>query len=93
MPQELKDILLLALMNPATLVVGYWLGRRADQVQKTVIAGFAAGLAGAVWAWLQMQLGFTTAQPKLLSGILVVSIIIGALWAWLGYRIRLGRDR
>ena len=38
MPPELKDILLLAIMNPATLAAGFLIGRRADQAQKIIVA-------------------------------------------------------
>ena len=86
MPPEIKDILLLAALNPATLIAGYWLGKRADQAQKVVIAGFTAGLAGTLFAWLLMRFGLTDGTPKLLSGIFVVSALLGTLWAWLGFK-------
>ena len=91
-PPEVKDILLLALVNPATLAVGYWFGRRADQVQKIVVGGFAAGLAGTVFAWLVMTFGNTTGTPKLLSGIFVVAAVAGLGWARLGYWVRQNRS-
>ena len=88
MPPEVQDILLLAIMNPATLVVGYWLGRRADQMQKLIIAAFAAAFAGTFYAWVLMRFGFTAAQPKLLSGIFIASGVIGLAWSWLGHWTR-----
>ena len=48
MPPELKDVLLLAIMNPATLAVGYWLGRSSDQAQKIAIAAFVAAALGMI---------------------------------------------
>lgn len=92
-PPEVKEILLLALVNPATLATGYWLGRRADQRQKLFVAGFVAGLAGLAFAWLLMRLGFTEPMPKLLAGVFVVSAIAGGGWAAFGYRMRQNRDR
>ena len=88
MPPEVKDILLLALFNPAMLGVGYWLGRKADQPQKVVIAGFVAGLAGVLFALGVMRFGTTTATPKLLPGIFVIAALAGMVAARLGYWVR-----
>ena len=87
-PPEVKDILLLALFNPATLAAGYWCGRHADQIQKIVVGGFVAGLAGTFFAWLVMRFGTTTGTPKLLAGIFVVAAIAGLGWARLGFWVR-----
>ena len=87
-PPEVKDILLLALFNPATLAAGYWFGRNADQIQKIVVGAFAAGLAGTFFAWLVMRFGTTTGTPKLLAGIFVVAAIAGLGWARLGFWVR-----
>lgn len=88
MPPELKQILLLAIANPATLAAGYWLGRRADQIQKLVVVAFAAGAAGTVYVWLLMRFGFAAAQPRLFAGVFIASAIVGGLWGWLGYWTR-----
>ena len=90
-PPEVKDILLLALFNPATLAAGYWFGRNADQVQKIVVGAFAAGAAGTFFAWAVMTFGNTTGTPKLLSGIFVVAAAAGLGWARLGYWVRQNR--
>ena len=87
-PPEVFDILLLALFNPATVVAGYWFGRNADQVQKIVVGGFAAGIAGTMFAWGVMRFGQTTGTPKLLAGIFVVAAIAGLGWARLGFWVR-----
>lgn len=92
MPPELKSVLLLAAMNPATLVVAYWLGRRADQRQKIVLAAFAAALAGTVYTWLLMRFGFIDARTRLLAGVFVASAPMGIVWAALGYWTRSHRE-
>ncbi len=85
MPQELQDILFLALVNPATILVGYWIGRKADQMQKVVVGALAGGLAGVLFALACMRLGLTAQQPRLLSGIFVASALAATVWYSFGY--------
>ncbi|MEZ5849138.1 MAG: hypothetical protein R3D68_00635 [Hyphomicrobiaceae bacterium] len=96
MPPELKDILFLALVNPATILVGYWVGRRADQMQKIIVGAFAGGLAGVLFTLACMRLGFVAQQPRLLPGIFVAGFLASAFWYWLGFRVaghrRPGKD-
>ena len=88
MPPDLKDVLLLAFMNPATLAAGFLLGRRANQIQKIVLAVFVAGIAGAMFAWLLMVTGLFAPKVRLLSGVFVASALFGLVWAWIGYATR-----
>ena len=92
MPSEIRDILILALLNPAVVIAGFVIGRRADQPQKIVIAGFIAALAGTAFAWLLMRLGLTGAGPRLLMGIFIVGLAAGMLAAWLGWRTRASKS-
>lgn len=87
MPPELKDILVLALVNPGTILGGYWIGRKADQVQKVIVGAFAGGIVGVVFVLICMRLGFIAPQARLLPGIFVASAIAAAAWCWLGYRV------
>ena len=87
-PPEFRDVLLLALLNPAVVAVGFLMGRRADQVQKLVIAGFVAGIAGAVFVWLLMLIGVSRSGPRLLMGVFIVGLFAGLGAAWLGWRAR-----
>jgi len=85
MPPEVKEILLLAFMNPATLAAGFLVGRRADQIQKIIVGGFAAGAAGTLFALLLMATGLFPPKMRLLSGVCVASGVFGLVWAWLGF--------
>ena len=87
-PPEFRDILLLALLNPAVVAVGFLLGRRADQVQKLVIAGFLAAIAGTLFVGLLMATGLSRSGPRLLMGVFIVAMVSGAIAAWLGWRAR-----
>jgi len=88
MPPELKDVLLLAVANPATIAAGFLMGRRADQVQKIVVAGFAAGIAGVLFAGLLMVAGLYPPKVRALSGVFVVSFVVGVLVGWIGFVTR-----
>jgi hypothetical protein len=88
MPQELKDVLLLAIMNPGTLAAGFLIGRRADQAQKIIVGGFAAGIAGVLFAYLLMVTGLHPPDVRLLGGVFVASALMGLVWAWLGFTTR-----
>ena len=85
---DIKDVLLLGLMNPATLVVGFMLGRRADQIQKIVLAVVVAGVAGMVFAWMLMLTGLFEPKIRLLGGVFVLSAALGTVWAWIGFATR-----
>ncbi|MDX2156751.1 MAG: hypothetical protein SFW09_09590 [Hyphomicrobiaceae bacterium] len=94
MPPDLKDVLLLALANPAMIAVAYWLGRKADQRQKIVVAALVAGIAGVAFAGLLMLLGLVEPKVRLLSGVFVSACLGGLAWASLGFAMRnMGTDR
>ena len=88
MPPELKDVLLLAVVNPAMIAAGFLMGRRADQVQKIVVAGFAAGIAGVLFAGLLMLTGFYPPKVRALSGVFVASFVAGMMVGWIGFMTR-----
>lgn len=87
-PPEFKDVLLLAILNPGTLVAGFLFGRRADQPQKLVVAGFAAGIAGVLFAGLVMLAGLIPPMVRSLSGVFVAGFIIGMVVGAIGYKTR-----
>ena len=88
LPPDLKDTLLLSIANPAAIAAAYYLGRRASEPQKLVLAAFVAGLAGVAFAWVLMRTGLLEPKIRLLSGIFVASGILGIGWAWLGYTVK-----
>lgn len=92
MPPELKTIFVLAFMNPATLLAGYWLGRHSDQPQKIAVAAFMAAIAGTAFVVVTMYFGFAAWQPRLIAGVFIASMLLGALYASLGYWTRQHRD-
>ncbi len=91
-PFDPAGIALTAAFNPVVLLVAAWLGWHADQWQKTIVAGFAAALAGAVAIWLATAAGvFTVRGYGGVSGVFAVSFIWGTVVAAIARFIRLSR--
>jgi hypothetical protein len=87
-PPELKEVLLLAVMNPGAIVAGFLIGRRADQMQKLVVAGFAGGVAGVLFTGLLMVTGLHAAKVSLLGGVFVGAFVVGVVFGWIGFTSR-----
>jgi hypothetical protein len=85
---NLATLATIAALNPVVIGVGLWMGRKCDQPQKLLIAGFAAGLAGMAVVWLAASLRFSfIADPARASGgLFVVQWVFGMVWAAVGYR-------
>lgn len=77
---------LIALLNPAVIVVAFLMGRRADQWQKIFVAAFAASLAGFLLYWVVVAVGLLPVHA--LGGeaaLVVLQSAVGAVWASIGY--------
>lgn len=82
-------LVLISLLNPAVIAVAFWMGRRADQWQKLIVAAFAASLSGFILYWLAAELGLLPIHA--LGGeaaILLMQLLLGLLWASLAYATR-----
>lgn len=79
-------LVLIALLNPAVIVVAFVLGRRADQWQKLIVAAFAASLTGFILYWIVTTLGFLPVHALGgEAGIVLLQILFGLVWAVIGY--------
>jgi len=87
-PVDLAAVILTALLNPAVIVVAFWLGRSADQRQKLPVAAFAAALAGSVLLYVVVRLGLTAAAQvgRAAAGVFIAQFVFGLGWAYLGRR-------
>jgi hypothetical protein len=87
-PVDLVAVVLSALLNPAVIVVAFWLGRRADQIQKIPVAAFAAALTGSVLIFVAVRLGMkgVASVGRAAAGVFVAEFLFGLAWAWLGFR-------
>jgi hypothetical protein len=89
-PVDLAAVILTALLNPAVVVVAFWMGRKADQLQKLPVAAFAAALAGSLLAYIAVRLDVRgVAQVgRAAAGVFIAQFVFGLAWAYLGHRLR-----
>ncbi|MGD9667868.1 MAG: hypothetical protein AB7U75_02315 [Hyphomicrobiaceae bacterium] len=79
-------LVVLAALNPAVIVVGFWMGLKADQWQKLIVAALAASLAGFLLLYFAVFVGAIHASSiGGEAGIVVLQVIFGLFWAAAGY--------
>jgi hypothetical protein len=80
-------IAIYALLNPATLVVGLYMGAKANQAQKVPVAAMLAGIAGMALVGLvaKLPLGFSLGHERAAGGMFIALLIVGLVWAAIGY--------
>ena len=85
-PFDPAALVVIALLNPAVAIIGFLMGRAADQPQKIVVAAFLAALAGAVLIWIGAYFKIVPVRGSgTEAGLLVMHMIVGLAWATLGY--------
>lgn len=85
-PFDPQMLVLIALLNPATILVGFLMGRAADQWQKLIVAALAAALAGFVLLYVVTCLRILPAKGiGGEAGVVALQAIFGFGWAALGY--------
>jgi len=82
-------LVMIAALNPAVIIVGFMMGRRADQWQKLIVAAFVAAIAGAVLVWIGAWLRVVPARGiGGEAGLFVLQMLFGLVWATIGYLFR-----
>jgi len=85
-PFDPLALVIIAALNPAVLIVGFLMGRAADQPQKLVVAAFVAALAGSALVWLAALVHVVPARGLGgEAGLFVLQFILGLGWALIGY--------
>jgi hypothetical protein len=85
-PFDPMTLVLIALLNPAVILVGFLMGRAADQWQKIIVAAFAAALAGFLLLYVVTFLRILPAKGiGGEAGVVALQFIFGLGWAALGY--------
>lgn len=79
-------LVLLAALNPAVMIVGFWLGIKADQWQKLIVAALAASLAGFLLLYFAVYVGAIHASGiGGEAGVVALQVVFGFFWAVAGY--------
>lgn len=82
-----RFVILLAFLDPVVVAIGLWMGWRADQAAKIVLAGLAAGLAGVALAALARSVGLSWFEGGYAFGgaHAFFRVVAGVLWATIGF--------
>ncbi len=86
MGADLQQMLFVAVMNPGAILAGFFVGRYANEMQKIIVGGFAAGFAGLAFVWLVNRLGFYVGDMQSVGGVFVLSFIVGLVWFFVGFK-------
>lgn len=83
-------VVIIALLNPAVIAVSLWMGTKANEPQKLVVAAFAGAAAGIALIWLLAELRFEfIAKPaRAAAGIFALQFLFGLVWAAIGYKLQ-----
>lgn len=87
---SIVELLVYAVFNPATIAVAFWMGRRADQAAKIMIAAFAGAVAGIALLYLVtlFRLWDAPSLARAGGGIFIASLVAGTVYAFAGFRLR-----
>ncbi len=83
----LMEVFLYGVLNPATIIVAFMLGRRADVKAKLMLAAFAGAAAGSALLYVVTFLGLWDAPTlgRAAAGVFTMSLIAGLVYAAVGY--------
>lgn len=87
-PFDPQTLILIALLNPATIVVAFLMGRTASEWQKLPVAAFAGACAGFLLYWIAAYIGiFSVHALGGEAGMVLVGFAAGLVWAVVGYAL------
>lgn len=88
-PFDPMTLFWISLLNPVVIIVAFVMGRRADQWQKLIVAGFAASLCGFILYWLVAAVGLMPVHALGSEvGVVLMQFVFGMVWAVIGYLTR-----
>jgi hypothetical protein len=90
----LVEVLLYGILNPATIVVAFMMGQRADDKSKLIIAAFAGAIAGVAVLYIATFLRIWDAPTlgRSIAGVFIVSLVAGYIYAGAGYLMKRKTD-
>ena len=86
----LVEVLLYGILNPATIVVAFMMGRRADEKGKLLIAAFSGAIAGVAVLYVATFFRIWDAPTlgRSVAGVFIVSLVAGFIYAAAGYLMK-----
>jgi ABC-type Fe3+-siderophore transport system permease subunit len=86
----LIEVFLYGVFNPATIVVAFMLGQRADDKAKIMIAAFGGAVAGVALLYVVTLLRLWDAPTlaRAVVGVFITSLLAGCLYAGVGYAMK-----
>jgi hypothetical protein len=86
----LTEVLLYGILNPATIVVAFMMGQRANDKSKLMIAAFAGAVAGVAVLYIATFLRIWDAPTlgRSVAGVFIVSLVAGFVYAGVGYLMK-----
>jgi len=90
----LIEVLLYGVLNPATIIVAFMLGQRADEKSKLLIAAFAGAMAGVAVLYVATLFRIWDAPTlgRSVAGVFIVSLVAGFIYAGAGYLMKGNRN-
>ena len=87
---SLYEVAAYAILNPAQIGVAFYMGRKASDTTKLLIASFAGAIAGVVLLNVLALLNVFDAPTagRAAAGIFAASLIPGWFYAWAGFRMK-----
>lgn len=86
----LAEVLLYAVLNPATIIVAFLMGRAANERAKILIAAFAGAIAGVAVLYVAALFRISEAPTvgRAAAGVFAASLLAGLIYAGAGYATR-----
>ena len=80
----------MAFFNPATIIIAFLMGRKADDKSKIMIAAFAGAIAGIAVLYLitLLRLWDAPTLARAASGVFLTSLVAGFVYAGAGYLLK-----
>lgn len=90
----LVEVLLYGILNPATIIVAFMMGQRANEKSKLIIAAFAGAIAGVAVLYVATLLRIWDAPTlaRSVAGVFIVSLVAGFIYAGAGYLMKRNRN-
>jgi ABC-type Co2+ transport system permease subunit len=90
----LVEVLLYGILNPATIIVAFMLGQKANEKSKLLIAAFAGAIAGVAVLYVATLLRIWDAPTlgRSVAGVFIVSLVAGFVYAGVGYLMKRNRN-